>query len=90
MTIIDDHSRRVWIYFLRHKNEAFTKFKEWKIMVENQTGCKLKTLRTDNGLEFCNKEFNQFCTQNGITRHRTCTETPQQNGLAERMNRTIL
>ena len=90
MSIIDDHSRRVWVYFLKHRNEAFAKFKEWKIMVENQTGRKLKRLRIDNGLEFCNREFNQFCAQNGISRHRTCTETPQQNGLAERMNRTIL
>ena len=90
MTIIDDHSRRFWVYVLKYKNEAFAKFKEWKIMVENQTGKKLKRLRTNNELEFCNKEFNQFCTQNGISRHRTCTETPQQNGLAERLNRIIL
>ena len=90
MSIIDDYSRRVWVYFLKHKNQAFAKFKEWKIMVENQTGKRLKKLRTDNGLEFCNREFNDYCTKQGIARHRTCTETPQQNGLAERMNRTIL
>ena len=46
----------VWLYFLKHKNQAFAKFKEWKIMVENQTGKKLKKLRTDNGLEFYNRE----------------------------------
>ena len=45
-------------------------------MVENQTGRKLKRLRIDNRLEFSNKEFNKFCAQNGIARHRTCTETP--------------
>ena len=76
LTIIDDHSRRVWVYFLKHENEAFGKFKEWKIMVENQTRKRLKKLRTDNGLEFCSNEFNIYGAQNGISRHRTCADTP--------------
>ena len=90
LSIIDDYSRKVWIYFLKSKDEAFGKFKEWKIMVENQTMKKVKKLRTDNGLEFCNKEFDAYCKECGIVRHHTCTDTPQQNGLAERMNRTIM
>ena len=90
MSIVDDYSRRVWVYFLKHKNEAFAKFKEWKVLVENQTSCKIKNLRTDNGLQFCCKEFNDFCSKNGTTIHRTCSDTPQQNGLVERMNRIIL
>ncbi|GJR94569.1 retrovirus-related pol polyprotein from transposon TNT 1-94 [Tanacetum coccineum] len=65
LSIVDDYLRRVWVHFLRHKNEAFSKFKEWKQLVENQTSRKLKKLLTDNG-------------------------TPQHNGLAERMNRTVL
>ena len=76
--------------FFRNKNEAFGKFKEWKILVENQTGKTVKKLRTYNGLELCNREFNDYCAKPGITRHRTCSETPQQNGIAERLNRTIL
>ncbi|GJZ88309.1 retrovirus-related pol polyprotein from transposon TNT 1-94 [Tanacetum coccineum] len=71
-------------------NEAFSKFKEWKQLVENQTGRKLKKLRTDNGLEFCNQEFNNLCKESGIARHLTVAGTPQQNGLAERMNMTLL
>ena len=47
-------------------------------------------MRTDNGLEFCNIEFDNFCKENGIMRHRTVKHTPQQNGVAERMNRTLL
>ncbi|GKF11251.1 retrovirus-related pol polyprotein from transposon TNT 1-94 [Tanacetum coccineum] len=90
LSIVDDYSRRVWVHFLRHKNEAFNKFKEWKQLVENQTGRKLKKLRTDNGLEFCNQEFNNLCKESGIARHLTVTGTPQQNGLAERMNRMLL
>ena len=59
-------------------------------MVEYQTGKRIKHLRTDNGLEFCNEEFTSYCTKIGIMRHRTCCETPQQNKVAERMNRNLL
>lgn len=58
--------------------------------MENQVNKKVKCLRTDNGLEFCNSEFDSFCKKHGIERHRTCAYTPQQNGVAERMNRTIM
>ncbi|GJU90611.1 retrovirus-related pol polyprotein from transposon TNT 1-94, partial [Tanacetum coccineum] len=88
LSIADDYSRRVWVYIL--KFEAFGKFKEWKQLVENQTGRTVKKLRTDNGLEFCNREFEQLCIENGIARHLTITGTPQQNGIAERMNRTLM
>nr|GEY07078.1 retrovirus-related Pol polyprotein from transposon TNT 1-94 [Tanacetum cinerariifolium] len=73
-----------------HKNEAFNKFKKWKQLVENQTGRKLKKLRTNNGLEFCNQEFNNLCNESGIARHLTVAGTPQQNGLAKQINRTLL
>jgi len=53
LTFIDDFSRKVWAYFLKEKSEAFKVFKEWKALLENQTGKKIKRLRTDNGLEFC-------------------------------------
>lgn len=59
-------------------------------MVENQAERKVSTLRTDNGLEYCNKQFDVFCKDKGIVRHKTCAYTPQQNGVAERMNRTIM
>jgi len=90
ITIIDDFSRKLWVYFLKHKNEAFFTFKEWKLLIENQTGKKIKRLRTNNGLEFCSNEFNDFCKKEGISRHLTIPGTPQQNGVAERMNITIL
>ena len=59
-------------------------------MIENQIGTKLKVLRTDNGLEFVSEQFNEFCRKKGIKRHRTVAYMPQQNGLAKRMNRTLL
>nr|GFC41098.1 retrovirus-related Pol polyprotein from transposon TNT 1-94 [Tanacetum cinerariifolium] len=74
----------------RFNHEAFEKFKEWKQLVDNQTGRTVKKLRTNNGLEFCNREFKQLCIESGIARHLTVAGTPQQNGLAERMNRTLM
>ncbi|GJX99238.1 retrovirus-related pol polyprotein from transposon TNT 1-94 [Tanacetum coccineum] len=55
-----------------------------------RTGRTVKKLGTDNGLEFCNREFKQLCIESGIARHLTVVGTPQQNGLAERMNRTLM
>ncbi|KAH9778820.1 Integrase catalytic domain-containing protein [Citrus sinensis] len=90
LSFIDDYSRKVWVYTLKSKDQVFDKFKEWKMLVENQTGKKLKKLRTDNGLEFCNQRFEKYCAEEGVMRHRTVRLTPQQNGLAERMNRTLM
>ncbi|KAH9654970.1 hypothetical protein KPL70_022170 [Citrus sinensis] len=82
--------RKVWVYILKHKSEALLKFKEWLTLIENQTDRKIKRLRTDNGLEYCSKDFDEFCREKGIARHRTVRHTPQQNGLAERMNKTLV
>ena len=71
VTFIDDYSRKVWVYFLKSKDEVFGRFKEWKTMVEKRTGKQVKTLRTDNGLEFCNAQFDNFCKKEGIVRHHT-------------------
>nr|AAT44282.1 putative polyprotein [Oryza sativa Japonica Group] len=90
MTIVDDYSRKVWPYFLKHKYQAFDGFKEWKTMVERQTERKVKILRTDNGMEFCSKIFKSYCKSEGIVCHYTAPHTPQQNDVAERMNRTII
>uniref|UniRef100_A0A2N9J6A9 Integrase catalytic domain-containing protein n=1 Tax=Fagus sylvatica TaxID=28930 RepID=A0A2N9J6A9_FAGSY len=89
MSFIDDYSRKAWVYFLKNKSEAFAKFKIWKAEVENQTGRKIKCLRTDNGTEYRDGDFLKFCEEHGIKRHFTVRKTPQQNGVAERLNRTI-
>jgi len=57
LSIIDDYYRMSWVFMMKHKSEAFNKFKQRKTLVENQTGKKIKRLRTDNGLEFCSSEF---------------------------------
>jgi transposase InsO family protein len=86
---IDDFFRKVWVYFMRQKSEMFAKFKFWKVEVENQTGKKVKCLRTDNVTKYTNDEFRDFYEQHGIKRHFTVRKIPQQNGVAERMNRSI-
>ena len=75
--------------FLKTNDDTFNKFCEWKELVENQVNKKFKILRSNNELEFCNLKFDDFCKQNEIEWHRTCTYTPQQNGIVERMNRTL-
>ena len=66
LTLIDDYSGKVQIYFLKNKSDTFLKFKEWKILVETQVGRKVKKLRTDNGLKFLSNVFNSFCQQEGV------------------------
>uniref|UniRef100_I1NZF4 Integrase catalytic domain-containing protein n=1 Tax=Oryza glaberrima TaxID=4538 RepID=I1NZF4_ORYGL len=63
---------------------------KWKVMIERQTKKEVKVLRTDNGGEFCSDAFDDYCRKEGIVRHHTIPYTPQQNGVAERMNRTII
>ena len=75
---------------LKSKDEVFETFPVWKKMVENQTGRKIKVLRSDNGTEYRNDQISYFCKKEGISRHFTVRDTPQQNGVAERMNRTLL
>ncbi|KAE8684070.1 hypothetical protein F3Y22_tig00111154pilonHSYRG00007 [Hibiscus syriacus] len=76
-------------YVHSDKSEVFEKFKLWKAEVENQTGRKIKCLRSDNGTEYTDSQFLQFCKEHGIQRHFTVRKTPQQNGVAERMNRSL-
>lgn len=87
---IDDLTRKIWIYFLVEKSDAFITFKHFKSLVEKETGSCIKCLRTDRGGEFTSQEFNQFCKENGIKRQLTAAYTPQQNGVAERKNRTVM
>ena len=90
LTIINDFSCKVWVFFLKHKSDVFSTFKDWKTMIEKQIGRQVKCLRADNGLEFCSNEFNTLCKKEGIVRHRVARHTPQQNGVEKHMNRTSM
>jgi transposase InsO family protein len=75
---------------LKSKDEVFSKFKEFKALIENLSERKIKILRSDNGGEYTSKEFVNFCKDVGIKRELTTPYNPQQNGVAERKNRTIM
>ena len=89
MTFTDHWSRWLWVVFLRNKSDAFNAFKEWLAMVERETGEKLATLRADNGGKYVSNEFQAYCKANGIRLETTSARTPEQNGIAERQNRSV-
>ena len=86
LNFIDDFSRYCCFYFLKHKSEVFGLFKVFKALVENHSGRKLMVLRSDNGGEYVNSEFINYCTDAGIQMQHSIPYTPQQNGVAERKN----
>ena len=90
LTFIDDKSRYTVVYFLEKKSEVLSKFKQYIQMAENFTERKLKRIRSDNGGEYTSNDFENFCKQRGIIHELTVARTPQHNGVAERMNRTLL
>jgi len=68
VSFIDEFARNTWIYFLKKKYEVFDRFNEFKALVENQIEKKIKVPRTDNGGDFCSKEFEEFRKKCGIAR----------------------
>uniref|UniRef100_A0A2N9HXG0 Integrase catalytic domain-containing protein n=1 Tax=Fagus sylvatica TaxID=28930 RepID=A0A2N9HXG0_FAGSY len=88
VTFIDDCTRYCYVYLLRSKNEALESFIHYKKEVENQLNKKIKVLRSDRGGEY-ESPFGEFCSQHGIVHQTTAPYSPQQNGVAERKNRTL-
>ena len=74
----------------KKSEEVLQRFQEFKTLMENQTGRKIRVLRSDNGGEYTSKEFDGFCRQEGIRRQLTVPYTPEQNKVAERKNRSIV
>ncbi|KAJ9550759.1 hypothetical protein OSB04_014804 [Centaurea solstitialis] len=90
LVIVDDYSRFTWVYFLRTKDETSGLIKPFVTRVENKTNLRVKVIRSDNGTEFKNADLNNFCEEKGIERQYSAPRTPQQNGVAERRNRTLI
>jgi transposase InsO family protein len=90
ITFIDDYSRYSIVYLLQRKCATISHFKEYKALVENQTSHRLQIICTDNGTEFTSHAFKNLCKDNGILHQFRAIYTPQQNGVAERKNRTLV
>ena len=90
LIFVDDKTNYVWVYFLKYKSEVLSKFLEWKALVERMSDYRLKILRTDNGDEYTSNEFSSYLKVEGIRHEFTIPKTPEQNGVAERLNRTLV
>ena len=90
ITFTDNYSRYGYVYLMRQKSKAFEKFKEFRVEVENQLGKHIKAIRSNCSGEYLLREFKDYLTQNGIVSQLIAPRTPQQNGVAERRNRTLL
>lgn len=89
VTFIDEFTHYTVVYLLQTKSEVFNTFQDFLAKSENHFNLKLAYLYCDNGKEYLSNEFKSFCGTKGIQYHLTVPYTPQQNAVAERMNRTL-
>jgi transposase InsO family protein len=89
LVIVDDYSRYTWVYFFKYKHETQQTVKDLTNEVQRQHGQDILMIRSDNGTEFKNYTLNDFLSDEGIRHQYSSPYTPQQNGVAERKNRTL-
>jgi len=87
---MDDCSRYMWLQLLTSKDEAAVAIKKFKTHAKAESGKKLRVLRTDRGGEFTSVEFAAYCMDHDVVRHHTTPYSPQQNGVVERRNQTVV
>jgi hypothetical protein len=90
LLLVDDKTRYMWLVLLSRKDEAPTAIKRWQAGVEVETDPKLRVLRTDRGGEFTSTEFGEYCADPGMRRHLTEPYLPQQNGVIEQHNQSVV
>ncbi|GJZ21926.1 putative ribonuclease H-like domain-containing protein [Tanacetum coccineum] len=90
LVITDDCTRFSWVFFLASKDETSGILQTFIRQIENQLSHRVKIIRSDNGTEFKNRDMLEFCGNKGIKQEYSNARTPQQNGVAERMNRTLI
>ena len=88
--MVDDFSRSTWTQLPSCKSNSLQTIKSLICLIENQFKTTVKSIRTNNGLEFTNKETSDFLQNKGIIHQRTCPYTPQQNGVVERKHKYLL
>ena len=90
LVMVDDFSKYTWVLFLHSKDEAPHLIIDHIKKIELEAKLPVRKIRTDNGTEFRNAVLNDFCTERGISRQYSAPRTPQQNGVVERKNRTLI
>jgi transposase InsO family protein len=90
LVIVDDFSRYTWVFFLHDKSDVASIFKKFAKKAQNEFECNIKKIRSDNGKEFDNTNMHEYCDEIGIKHEVSATYTPQQNGVVERKNRTLI
>jgi transposase InsO family protein len=90
LVIVDDYSRYSWVFFLESKDEVFEHFHSIAMRLNNEHPNYLKAIRSDNGTEFRNASFDQFCLEHGVDQQFSVLRVTQQNGVVERKNCTLV
>ena len=90
LTFLDDYSRMCWVYLLKEKSQVFDMFKKFHLLITNEAQLTVGTIRIDNGGEYTSHAFETYLQENAIKHQTTIPYNPQQNGVAKRMNRTLL
>jgi transposase InsO family protein len=90
LVIVDDYSRFTWVFFLQEKPQTQETLKGFLRRAQNEFGLRIKKIRSDNGMEFKNSQIEGFLKDEGIKHEFSSPYTPQQNGVVERKNRTLL
>ena len=90
LVIVDDFSRYTWTLFLVQKSDAFKAFKKYAKQIQNEKSLTIASIRSDHGGEFQNALFEEFCGEHGISHNFSAPRTPQQNGVVERKNRSLV
>jgi transposase InsO family protein len=88
--LVDDNNRYMWLRTLRSKDQAAVAIKQFQQAVEAETGRKLRVFWSDRSGEFSSVEFGEYCIEQGVRRQLTAPYSPQQNGVVERRNQTVV
>jgi transposase InsO family protein len=90
LVIVDDYSHYSWVFFLESKDQVFEHFWLLALRLNNENPNCLKAIHSDNGTEFRNASFDEFCLEHGIDQQFSVSCVPQQNGVVERKNHTLV
>ncbi|CAJ2637857.1 unnamed protein product [Trifolium pratense] len=90
VSFIDDHTRYCWVYLMKNRSEFFSIYHMFRAMVKTQHNATIKCFRSDLGGEYTSNKFSELLAYDGTIHQTSCTDTPQQNGIAERKHRHIV